>query len=129
MEDAGNKCKADWVCSADEQRQIDYEREQSTPNATAEGRRGAPYHPATGSALIRRCNGCRRVTAVDVEDTPEHRREMEMPGQTVEVVTRRDADMHWYEGGPCICRQNAEHLARVLPSPECSGSQSESKEG
>ena len=32
MEDAGNKCKADWVCAADDQRQLDYEREQSTPN-------------------------------------------------------------------------------------------------
>ena len=32
-EDAGNKCKADWVCAADDQRQLDYEREQSTPNA------------------------------------------------------------------------------------------------
>ncbi len=32
MEDAGNKCKADWVCAADDQRQRDYEREQSTPN-------------------------------------------------------------------------------------------------
>ena len=33
MEDAGNKCRADWVCAADDQRQIDYEREQSAPNA------------------------------------------------------------------------------------------------
>jgi len=36
MEDAGNKCKADWVCAADDQRQIDYEREQSTPNEKVE---------------------------------------------------------------------------------------------
>jgi len=32
MTDAGNKCRADWVCSADDQRQHDYERDQSTPN-------------------------------------------------------------------------------------------------
>jgi hypothetical protein len=33
-EDAGNKCRADWVCAADDQRQIDYEREQgATPSA------------------------------------------------------------------------------------------------
>ena len=38
MEDAGNKCKADWVCAADDQRQQDYEREQSTPNAPLHGR-------------------------------------------------------------------------------------------
>jgi len=31
-EDAGNKCRADWVCSADDQRQLDYEREHSTLN-------------------------------------------------------------------------------------------------
>jgi hypothetical protein len=31
-EDAGNKCRGEWVCSADDQRQIDCEREQSTPN-------------------------------------------------------------------------------------------------
>ena len=37
MDDAGNKCLADWVCAADDQRQIDYEREQSTPNAGSEG--------------------------------------------------------------------------------------------
>jgi hypothetical protein len=59
-------------------------------------------------ALIRRCNGCHRVTAIDVEDTPEHRRQMEMHGQTVEVVTRRKADMHWFEGGPCVCGMNKE---------------------
>jgi len=29
-EDAGNKCLADWVCAADDQRQIDYEREVLT---------------------------------------------------------------------------------------------------
>lgn len=39
MEDAGDKCKADCVCSAEDQRQLDYEREQSTPNALADLRR------------------------------------------------------------------------------------------
>jgi len=29
MADAGNKCRADWVCAADDQRQADYEAEQA----------------------------------------------------------------------------------------------------
>ena len=33
VNDAGNKCQADWVCSADDQRQIDNEREQSASNS------------------------------------------------------------------------------------------------
>jgi len=32
MEEAGNLCRADWVCSADEQRMLEWEREHFTPN-------------------------------------------------------------------------------------------------
>ena len=45
MEDAGNKCRGEWVCAADDQRQIDYERAQSTPNAEAHGRRSRTVQP------------------------------------------------------------------------------------
>jgi len=57
------------------------------------------------TALIRRCNVCRHVTAIDIENTPEHRREMELPGQTIEAVTRIEAEKHWYDGGPCTCKR------------------------
>jgi hypothetical protein len=43
-EDAGNKCQGSWVCSADDQRQLDYEREQST-HARLDRHEGAKETP------------------------------------------------------------------------------------
>lgn len=61
------------------------------------------------SALIRRCDGCQTVTAIDLDNTLEHKREMQLHGQTVYEVTEDEARTHFKSAGPCRCRQNKEN--------------------
>ncbi len=63
-------------------------------------------------ALIRICNGCNRCTAIDMEDTPEHRKDLEMCGQTVCVVTPRQAIAAWESAGPCVCKKMEDGRSR-----------------
>ena len=55
------------------------------------------------TALIRTCNGCGTVTALDLDNTPDHWREMQWPGQTVKAVTEAEARQAWRNAGPCRC--------------------------
>ena len=68
---------------------------------------GCRTSPPRCSALIRRCDGCQTVTAIDLDLTMKHKREMEMLGQTVSEVTEAEAMRLWRGAGPCRCKQNA----------------------
>jgi len=54
-------------------------------------------------ALIRRCDGCHMVTAVDMDNTLENKREMQVMGQTVTEVTEEQAHEAWKNARPCQC--------------------------
>ena len=68
---------------------------------------GQGYAPPACSALIRRCDKCQTVTAIDLDLTMKHKREMQMLGQTVSEVTEAEAMRLWRGAGPCRCKQNA----------------------
>lgn len=72
-----------------------------------EGKRYKITRKAEQSALIRRCDGCQVVTAIDLDNTLKHKREMQMIGQTVYEVSEDDARTHFKSAGPCQCKQNA----------------------
>lgn len=55
------------------------------------------------TALIRICDGCGVVTAVDMENTPGHKAEMYVRGQTIQEVTKEDALLIWKKAGRCMC--------------------------
>ena len=74
-------------------------------NKTQDGGQG--YAPPAGSALIRRCDGCQTVTAIDLDNTLKHKRQMQLLGQTVYKVTEDEARTHFRSAGPCRCGQNA----------------------
>ena len=42
-------------------------------------------------ALLGRCDTCGNITAIDLDGSPKHEREMQMKGRTVERVTREEA--------------------------------------
>lgn len=44
-----------------------------------------------GYALLGRCDTCGNITAIDLDGSPKHEREMQMMGRTVERVTREEA--------------------------------------
>lgn len=63
--------------------------EQINPNTTTE------------YALIGCCDICGKVTAVDLDGTPEHEREMQMEDRTVIRVTKNEAKEAWNTAGCC----------------------------
>jgi len=65
-----------------------------------------PTPPSHYSALIRRCNTCQTVTAIDLDNTPKHKQDMQMFGQTVFDVTKEKAQSHWKEAKACQCKKN-----------------------
>jgi hypothetical protein len=47
---------------------------------------------SNSSALVGRCTRCFAVNAVDIDNTPENRKQMEMPGRRgITVVTQAEA--------------------------------------
>ena len=77
--------------------------------------------PPRCSALIRRCDGCQTVTAIDLDNTLKHKREMQLLGQTVYEVTGEEARTHFKSAGPCRCRQNPSHHDGAAPAPSVDG--------
>src|ERR1035437_3362159 len=57
----------------------------------------------TETALVGSCSTCGKVNAIDLDNTPERRREMEMPGRTIEVMSHDDAVKAWNGAGKCEC--------------------------
>lgn len=87
--------------------------------STIEGIDDAPpsFAPAHGSALVGRCGRCGRVNAVDLDDTPENRRNMEMPGRVITVVGHDTAIKLFATAGRCDCgKQNG-----PVPCTHCGG--------
>ena len=71
----------------------------NAPNNTQDAM--AAFSPATDYALIGRCDTCGNITAVDLDGTPKHEREMQMPGRTVLRVTKAEAEAAWKTARRC----------------------------
>lgn len=57
----------------------------------------------SGSAFIRVCDTCKMVTAIDLDPTPEHWKEMCLYGQTIHTVPEEEAMRMWRTSGRCKC--------------------------
>lgn len=53
--------------------------------------------------LIRKCDGCGKVTAFDMNATVKHKREMQFMGQTVYEVPKSEIASHRANMGSCKC--------------------------
>lgn len=73
---------------------------------------------AHGSALIGECDTCGNITAIDLDDTPEHWKEMQYPGRTVKRLPKDEALALWRERGKRCDHKAliAELRARVAPN-------------
>ena len=67
-------------------------------------------------SLIRRCNTCQKVTAIDLDNTLGHKREMQMLGQTVYEVSHAEAMEMWKAAGKCRCT-TPERTSEVSVAP------------
>ena len=65
-----------------------------------------PLPPAPCSAFIRECDTCKMVTAIDLDPTPEHLKEMCYYGQTIRTVPHAEAMRLWKTSGRCKCTPN-----------------------
>lgn len=77
-----------------------------------------PLPPANGSTLIGECDICGNITAIDLDDTPEHWKEMQHPGRTVKRLPKDEALALWRERGKRCDHKAliAELRARVAPN-------------
>lgn len=50
-----------------------------------------PMSEEPRTALVRKCDTCGNVNAVDLDGTPEHWKELQLAGHTVLRVTEREA--------------------------------------
>ena len=57
------------------------------------------------TAIYRKCNGCGMSTAIDMDDTPQHRKEMKLDGQIVMVEDSERVRLLWANAGPCRCKK------------------------
>ena len=92
---------------------------QETSNRQA----GGEFASATGSALIGECDTCGNITAIDLNDTPEHWKEMQYPGRTVKRMPKDEALALWRERGKRCGHKAliAELRARVAPNEPSAG--------
>lgn len=74
--------------------------------------------PSGGSALIGECDTCGNITAIDLDDTTEHEKEMQHAGRTVKRVTKEEALALWRKCGERCDHKKliAELRARVAPN-------------
>lgn len=54
-------------------------------------------------ALVRRCERCLAVTAVDLDASEQRQQEIAYPGHRVEIVKRKDAILAWDSKWECAC--------------------------
>ena len=54
--------------------------------------------------LVRQCLGCGNITAADLENTPQLRREMMRDGQVVREVTHEECMKLWKTAKACECK-------------------------
>ena len=67
--------------------------------ATTTRPRGSPA--AAGSAVIRHCDKCLAVTAIDLDNTPTNAKALKMRGQTVRIVDTEEAKTMTLEKCKC----------------------------
>ena len=65
-------------------------------------------------ALVRRCNVCGKVNAVDLDASPEAERDMHEPDHSVERLTREEAIEAWKGAGRCDHKALIESLRAQL---------------
>lgn len=66
------------------------------------------------NTLIGRCATCGMVNAIDTEDTPENRMEMEQPGRVIAAVTEQEASDAWKTAGACACGPTQTHAHTLI---------------
>lgn len=84
------------------------------PNTKLSHGGSAPLAGAAGYALIGRCDTCGNINAVDLDGTPEHEREMQAEGRTVERVTETDALRLWKLSARCDHKKLVAQLREEL---------------
>ena len=55
-------------------------------------------------AFIRKCDKCKVVTAIDLDPTEEHWKEMCFYGQTIYTVSESQAIEEWKTARKCECK-------------------------
>lgn len=55
-------------------------------------------------AFIRQCDTCGVTTAIDLDPTPEHWRELQLYGQTIRKVPIDQAKISWKTASSCKCK-------------------------
>lgn len=88
------------------------------PNDIQAAQRACGCASATGSALVGECDTCGNITAIDLDDTPEHWKEMQYLGRTVKRLPKDEALALWRERGKRCDHKAliAELRARVAPN-------------
>lgn len=69
---------------------------------------------ASCSALIRVCDVCGKVNAIDLGASPEAERDMQEIDHTVKLVTREEAMEAWKDAGRCDHKGLVESLRAQL---------------
>lgn len=67
------------------------------------------------TAIIRRCDTCGKVNAIDLEPTPERWAEMQLKGHTVTQVPKDEAMKLWEDSGRCDHKKLIEELRAQIP--------------
>jgi hypothetical protein len=69
------------------------------------------------SALIRVCDVCGKVNAIDLDSSPEAERDMQEIDHTVKLVTQEEAMEAWKDAGRCDHKGLVESLRAQLAAP------------
>lgn len=81
----------------------------------------SPLDAATCSALVRRCDICGIVNAIDLDATPSRWKELQLPDHTVTKVTESEAMELWKDAGRCDHKKLVADLRAKLSSQNAKG--------
>jgi hypothetical protein len=87
-------------------RPVEKRQQRSDRRAHGEGEGSERRERTAGMSdtiLIRKCDGCGKVTAFDMNATVKHKREMQFMGQTVYEVPKSEIASHRANMGSCKC--------------------------
>lgn len=84
------------------------------PSADTVGQRSAP---PSGSAIVRRCDVCGKINAIDLDWSEEHERDLQLPDHSVLRVHESEALELWKRAGRCDHKKLIEQLQAQLASP------------
>ena len=78
---------------------------------------GSPLTATAGSALVRRCDVCGTINAIDLApNTPGDWRDMQLPDHTVLTVGQEEALRLWKTGGRCDHKKMIADLRAAVSS-------------